>query len=122
MEIKELATAKHVEKKSKFLAYLYAVETEEELTEIISRIKKEHQKAAHVCYGSVCNKEEVFKNDGEVGHPGRGLLELLKQHNKESHILLVARYYGGVKLGPGGVSRAFRAAGKLCFESEEENK
>jgi putative IMPACT (imprinted ancient) family translation regulator len=113
--MKLLAQEKHVEKKSKFLAFLYHVDTSEEIETVISACKKEHAKAAHICYGYVFNGEEVFKNDGEVGHPGRALLEVLKEQKATQHILLVARYYGGIKLGPGGVRRAFKESGKLLY-------
>jgi len=55
--------------------------------------------------------EERSKDDGEVGHPGRVLLEILRRHDLEG-VLLVSRVFGGVKLGVGGVSRAFREAGE----------
>ena len=53
----------------------------------------------------------MSKDDGEVGHPGRVLLELLRKHDLEG-VLIVSRIFGGVKLGVGGVSRAFRDAGQ----------
>ena len=112
----QLGTYKLTEKKSKFLAALFKVETAQELQTTIEDFKKSHAKAAHVCYGYTLNGEEVFKNDGEVGHPGRALLDILKDKKKTNHLLIVARYYGGIKLGPGGVRRAFRDAGRACFE------
>jgi putative IMPACT (imprinted ancient) family translation regulator len=54
---------------------------------------------------------ERSKDDGEVGHPGKVLLELLRREDLEGGIL-VSRIFGGVKLGVGGVSRAFREAGE----------
>ena len=111
-----LASSKLTEKKSKFFSFLYAITNEDEIKEVISFMKKEHQKADHICYGVILKKDEAFKNDGEVGQPGRALLEVLKEKNKSSHILLVVRYFGGIKLGPGGVSRAFRAAGRYCLD------
>jgi len=110
-----ISSLKLIEKKSKFFAYLYEVSSEDEVQLIISKLKKDHKKAAHICYGLILDKEEKFKNDGEVGNPGRALIDTLKENNKDSHLLIVARIFGGIKLGPGGVSRAFRAAGRALF-------
>lgn len=111
-----LAESKFIEKKSKFFSFLYLIDSLNEAKDIITLLKKKHVKANHVCYAIVCEGETIFKNDGEVGHPGKGLLNLLEEKEKKSHILIVARYFGGIKLGPGGVSRAFRNAVKMCFE------
>jgi len=78
--------------------------------------KGEHRKANHHCWafrgrdasGAVVERS---KDDGEVGHPGKVLLELLRHSDLEGG-LLVSRVFGGVKLGVGGVSRAFREAGE----------
>lgn len=110
-----ISSSKLIEKKSKFFAYLYELDSEEELIEIISKLKKDHKKAAHICYGLILDKEVKFKNDGEVGNPGRALLETLKENDCTSNLLIVARIFGGIKLGPGGVSRAFRKAGRALF-------
>ena len=107
-----IATSKIKEKKSTFHGYLFEAK---DVDSILSELKSKHAKAAHLCY-ALRNGEDSFKNDGEVGHPGRRLLELLKDHDLDNHLLVVVRYFGGVKLGPGGVGRAFKAAGKACLE------
>lgn len=111
----QLKTSKFIEKKSKFFGYLYSIESFEECDEIVAVLSKEHKKANHLCVGMVCGREERYKNDGEVGYPGKTLLELLKHQGFDSHMIVVVRYFGGVKLGPGGVSRAFKACGKMLF-------
>ncbi|MCK5346187.1 MAG: YigZ family protein, partial [Candidatus Heimdallarchaeota archaeon] len=75
--------------------------------------------ANHHCYAIRCQSVEKSKDDGEVGHPGRVLSELLKKHDLDSHMLIVSRIFGGVKLGVGGVSRAFREAGQGVIESSK---
>jgi putative IMPACT (imprinted ancient) family translation regulator len=59
---------------------------------------------------------ERSRDDGEVGHPGRVLLEILRRHDLAGGIV-VSRIFGGVKLGVGGVSRAFREAGEGVVEA-----
>ncbi|NOR24768.1 MAG: YigZ family protein [Desulforhopalus sp.] len=111
----QLKTSKLVKKKSKFFGYLYSLKSDEEYQKIVKEISKEHKKASHVCTAMVLGREEKFKNDGEVGYPGRTLLGLLKHAGLEAHLIIVVRYFGGIKLGPGGVSRAFKECGKMLF-------
>ena len=111
----QLKSSKLIIKKSKFFGYLYSFESYEEYETIVKEISKEHKKASHVCTALVLGKEEKFKNDGEVGYPGKTLLGLLKHEGLESHLIIVVRYFGGIKLGPGGVSRAFKECGKMLF-------
>lgn len=103
------------EKKSKFLAFYYKVEDEQEVKDIIDSLKKDHRKANHVCYAAVIDDLEIFKNDGEVGNPANAMLDILKFKNKKNHLIAVVRYFGGVKLGPGGVKRAFKDAMMQCI-------
>lgn len=113
--VMQLKTSKFIEKKSKFFGYLYSLDSPEEYEKIVKEISQEHKKASHVCTAMVFAKEEKFKNDGEVGSPGRTLLGLLKHEKLEAHLIIVVRYFGGIKLGPGGVSRAFKECGKMLF-------
>jgi putative IMPACT (imprinted ancient) family translation regulator len=78
--------------------------------------RRDYRKANHHCWalrlaGALGAVVEQSKDDGEVGHPGRVLLELLRKQDLEG-ALVVSRVFGGVKLGVGGVSRAFRDAGQ----------
>ena len=111
----QIKTSKLTVKKSKFIGYLYSIGTLDEFEEILKTISKEHKKASHVCSAMVVAGEEKFKNDGEVGYPGKTLLSLLKHEGLESHGIIVVRYFGGKKLGPGGVSRAFKECGKMLL-------
>jgi putative IMPACT (imprinted ancient) family translation regulator len=111
----QLKTSKFTEKKSKFIGYLYSIGSLDEFEKLLKTISKEHKRASHVCSAMVLAGEEKFKNDGEVGYPGKTLLALLKHKGLESHGIIVVRYFGGKKLGPGGVSRAFKECGKILF-------
>jgi putative IMPACT (imprinted ancient) family translation regulator len=101
--------------KSKFFGYLFEIDNLEEIGKIVEEISFKHKKACHICQGIYFQDEEVFKNDGEVGQPGKILLNLLKQNNLDKHVLIVARIYGGIKLGPAGVGRAFKECGKMLI-------
>lgn len=129
MIMEELSAIKYEIKKSRFFSYLYSIDSEDEIAGI-NRIHREiYRKAAHYCYAArlmTGNPPVVdFGNDGEVGNPGRILLRILEQNDLDSHCIIVSRIFGGVKLGPAGVSRAFREAGlaavsmyKYCGDGE----
>ena len=100
----------------KFYALLTPIASPDAIDALLKTRRRDYRKANHHCWacrvrdaaGAVI---ELSKDDGEVGHPGRVLLELLKKHDLEG-ALVVSRIFGGVKLGVGGVSRAFRDAGQ----------
>ena len=118
--MKELSAVKYEVRRSRFFAHLYLLESKEDVAEI-NRVHRElYKKAAHHCYAArtSCGNpaSTAFGNDGEVGRPGRVLLEILVQKNLSSHCLIVSRVFGGIKLGPAGVSRAFRDVGNAVVE------
>jgi putative IMPACT (imprinted ancient) family translation regulator len=95
---------------------LFPAADEAAVLKMVRQKKGEHRKANHHCWawrGPAANGGggEKSRDDGEVGHPGRVLLELLRREDLAGG-LLVSRVFGGVKLGVGGVSRAFREAGE----------
>lgn len=116
--MKLISESKYIEKKSKFFGYLYSIKAEEEIKEIVDLVAFKHKKSRHVCYSSIFDGNEIIKNDGEVGSPGKVLLQILKDNNLNSHVLIIARIFGGIKLGVGGVSRAFRECAKNCIKNE----
>jgi putative IMPACT (imprinted ancient) family translation regulator len=111
----EKNSSKIIVEKSKFYGYLFEIKYLEEIKKIIEKVSNETKKACHICYGIYFKKEEIFKNDGEVGQPGKILLELLKNKELNKHVLIVARIYGGIKLGPAGVGKAFKKCGEACL-------
>jgi putative IMPACT (imprinted ancient) family translation regulator len=107
--------------RSHFYALLAPLAAPEAMADLVKERKRDYRKARHHCWayrlrdagGTVL---EASKNDGEVGQPGRVLLELLRKHDLEG-ALIVSRLFGGVKLGVGGVSRAFRDAGQGAIDA-----
>ncbi|HOI12572.1 MAG TPA: YigZ family protein [Methanoculleus sp.] len=102
-------------RRSRFYAHLYRVEGPQDIARVLAGHREAYRKAAHHCAAFRCGTLEEFKNDGEVGRPGRILLDLLRRHALESHALVVSRIFGGVLLGPGNVGRAFRDAGEAAI-------
>ncbi|AGB04477.1 hypothetical protein AciM339_0593 [Aciduliprofundum sp. MAR08-339] len=120
--MRELAAGMIKVKNSKFYAHLYEIDSLDEVEDILKRHRRMYKKAVHHCWAAVYEGEERFKDDGEVGHPGKVLLSVLKKHNANRHALVVSRIFGGTKLGVGGVARAFRDAGESVMQYYDEKK
>jgi putative IMPACT (imprinted ancient) family translation regulator len=121
VKVTRVVAAKHTVERSRFFAVLFPAAALGDVEAVVRRQKGELRKANHHCWAVLASDEqgrvvEKSKDDGEVGHPGRVLLEILRKYDLEGG-LLVSRVFGGVKLGVGGVSRAFREAGEMAVEA-----
>ena len=113
--INQNISAEIVEKKSKFIANVFYVETVEEAEEKIKEIKKKYFDARHNCYAfSVFTKEGIinrFSDDGEPsGTAGSPMLNILNSKGLTNLVVIVTRYFGGILLGTGGLVRAYTGA------------
>jgi len=102
------------EKGSKFLSFAYSVNTETEIREKIAALKSEYFDARHHCYawmlGPEKNQFRAF-NDGEPNHSaGDPILGQIRSRNLTNVLVVVVRYFGGTKLGVGGLISAYKAA------------
>ncbi|PKK95708.1 MAG: YigZ family protein [Tenericutes bacterium HGW-Tenericutes-4] len=112
--------AEFIIKKSKFIASLYYLENEEQIKEKLLEFKKEHKDANHICYAYVLpSKEKYFDDDEPSGTAGLPILNLLKQNKLVNVLAVVIRYFGGVKLGSGGLIRAYANATKEALKLSE---
>ena len=98
-------------KKSKFIAYLYELNSLDETKQAIEKLRKEHKKANHICYAYVYNKEVVAEKCSDDGEPkgtaGYPILNVIKMKKMSNVLVAVVRYFGGIKLGAGGLTRAY---------------
>lgn len=105
-----------VEKKSRFIAHVIPVETEEEALFNIELIKKQYWDARHNCFAFVIgrnNEIQRFSDDGEPqGTAGKPILEVLINGNIHNTLIVVTRYFGGTLLGTGGLVRAYGLSSK----------
>ena len=104
------------EKRSRFLALAAPASSLDEAKKVVRKRSRKLHKARHHCWACRVRDEndrvvEQARDDGEVGRPGHILLDQLRRADLEG-IIVVSRFFGGVKLGPAGVGRAFRAAGE----------
>ncbi len=107
--------------KSRFIGYAMPVDTEEEALEFIETIKTKHRDATHNVYAYVLGKDsnvQRFSDDGEPsGTAGIPALEVMKKEELRNMVVVVTRYYGGVKLGAGGLIRAYTRGAKIGIEA-----
>lgn len=100
-----------IEKKSKFLGYCYNVDSAKVVEQIIAGLKKEHKKCTHICYAYNIASDVVLAkavDDGEPrGTAGRPIFNVIDKKGLKNILIVVVRYFGGVKLGAGGLVRMY---------------
>lgn len=103
-----------VEKKSRFIATLEKIETEEDALAFIARMKKQYWDARHNCYAFVAGKNHELQRCSDDGEPngtaGRPMLDVLLREDVHNLAVVVTRYFGGTLLGTGGLVRAYQKA------------
>jgi uncharacterized YigZ family protein len=100
--------------KSRFIAYVDRVTTEEEAQNFIANIKKKHWDATHNCSAYLIGEHDQIQKANDDGEPsgtaGVPMLEVLKKKGLKDTVVVVTRYFGGIKLGAGGLIRAYSKA------------
>ena len=119
--IKEDGQVQEEIKKSRFICHAKRVYNEEEARDFISAIKKEHYKATHNCSAFIVGERSEIKRTSDDGEPsgtaGVPMLGVLENHNLTNVCVVVTRYFGGIKLGAGGLIRAY--AGSVALAVKE---
>jgi len=121
--LKEASTAEIVEKKSRFIANSCHIESKEEAEEKINLIKKKYYDAKHNCFAfSIVDKDgnllEKSSDDGEPsGTAGAPILNVIRKNNLNNVLILVTRYFGGILLGTGGLTRAYSNTALASIEN-----
>ena len=119
--IKEDGQVQEEIKKSLFICHAKRVYSEEEARDFITAIKKEHYKATHNCSAFIIGERSEIKRTSDDGEPsgtaGVPMLGVLENHNLTNVCVVVTRYFGGIKLGAGGLIRAY--AGSVALAVKE---
>ena len=109
------------EKKSEFIGYCKRVENEEEAKEFVNEIKNKHKQARHNCYAYIIGENmgiQRYSDDGEPqGTAGIPILEVMKKNEVKDCTVVVTRYFGGVLLGTGGLTRAYTKGAAIAIKS-----
>lgn len=115
------STGSYSEKRSKFLAYAFPVKTEAEVKARLTEIQKKHNDARHHCYAYILGpfKDAYRMNDnGEPsGTAGRPIHGQLMSKDLTDTLVIVVRYFGGIKLGVSGLQNAYKIAAKEALEA-----
>lgn len=111
------------EKNSKFFGYCFPVQSEDEVKEILEKVKKEHYSARHWCYAFQIGTEQIHyraNDDGEPsGSAGLPIYGQIQSFEVTNILVVVVRYFGGVKLGVGGLVSAYKETAKMALENSE---
>ena len=109
--------------RSRFITYCAHVETEEAARAFIAEIRSKHTLATHVCFAFIADKLgnlQRFSDDGEPqGTAGVPILEVLKNKKLFETAVAVVRYFGGIKLGAGGLVRAYSSSAAECLDGAD---
>ena len=103
-------------KKSKFIGYIYSIESIDEVAKIISNLKEEHKKARHIVYAYKIDGQEKNYSDKEPTGTTRGLLDILHMKNENKKLVVVIRYFGGILLGSGPLTRTYTKVAAMLFD------
>lgn len=122
-EIQTEANSEFTEQKSKFLGFAFPVYDEQEIKSILARLRAEHPNANHVCYAYRLGERYDhyrFSDDGEPGGTaGRPIFGQIEAFDLTNILVASVRYFGGVKLGTGGLVSNYQKSAKVTLESAQ---
>lgn len=120
----QVAEGYYSEKRSKFLAFVHHVDSEDDVKKLIATYRKKYYDARHVCYAYVIgDTKNVFRanDDGEPSSTaGKPILAQIQKLDLTNVLVVVVRYYGGVNLGTGGLVVAYRTASESALSKAEK--
>jgi uncharacterized YigZ family protein len=109
------------DRSSKFFGYVYPITTEEEVKEIVETLKLQHHKARHWCYAWQLGVENIRFRANDDGEPnnsaGQPIYGQILSKELTNILVVVVRYFGGIKLGVGGLVTAYKTAAQMAIEN-----
>lgn len=113
-----------VEKRSRFITYCESVQNEQEFKRFLIQLKQKYPDARHFCYGfrigPLNSSHRGFSDDGEPsGTAGMPILNVIDHSEFSNVAIIVVRYFGGTKLGTGGLARAYSEAAKIALNTTQ---
>ena len=118
--IKENVSNEIIIKNSRFIGLLYKVDSVEDIDSILNELRRKHKDATHICYAYRLDNKEKYSDDGEPsGTAGAPIMDVLIKNNIINVLAVVIRYFGGIKLGAGGLIRAYSKATRETLNSTE---
>lgn len=113
------AQAEYIEKKSRFIGQVFPITTEQEAKATIERVRRQHYDARHNCWCYILKSgQKRYSDDGEPqGTAGQPMLNVFQREGVENVVCVVTRYFGGVLLGAGGLTRAYARSAKDALDA-----
>jgi uncharacterized YigZ family protein len=122
-EIKSATTGVYKEKGSKFIAYSFPVHSEDNVKEKLEEVKKLEHSARHHCYAYILNPDKSAQRANDDGEPsstaGKPILGQILSNDLTNTLIVVVRYFGGVKLGVAGLIRSYKTAALDAISNSE---
>lgn len=123
LTIQKPATATVTEKRSRFLAFAFPVDSQARIKQLLDNLSKEYFDARHICYAYMLGAERTVFRANDNGEPsgtaGRPILGQINSFGLTDILIVVVRYFGGIKLGTPGLIAAYKAAAKEVIENAE---
>ena len=117
MIIEENCTNEIIVNKSKFITYLYKIKDKNEFLNYYNELKNIYKDATHICYAYIINNEIKYSDDKEpTGTAGMPIYDVLKKNNLNYIVCFIVRYFGGIKLGASGLTKAYSNSASLCLK------
>ena len=124
VSIAQYASDEFIEKKSRFIGHIAPIANEEEAFSFVEKIREQHRNATHNCYAWIAGENDCYQRSSDAGEPagtaGRPILEALKREDLHDVVLVVTRYFGGILLGAGGLTRAYAKAAQLAIAAADK--
>ncbi|QFQ11851.1 YigZ family protein [Pseudoprevotella muciniphila] len=123
LTIAQRGEGNYTEKRSRFLSFALHVENEDDVKDTIAQFRKKYYDARHVCYAYVLGPEKSATRANDDGEPsgsaGKPILGQITSMDLTDTLVVVVRYFGGVKLGTGGLFSAYKIAAKEALNAAE---
>ena len=123
LTVGSVGKGEYTEKKSRFLGEIHPVSTESEAAAVVAQARKRYYDARHHCYAWVLGEDGAVKKASDDGEPsgtaGRPILDVIERKNLKNVLVVVIRYFGGVKLGASGLVRAYAGASAEVLSSAD---
>lgn len=109
--VKKSGSHEVIIQRSRFIGHIKRVHDEDEAQDFIQSIQKKHYNATHNCFAYIIGEQDQFQKANDDGEPGGTagvpMLEVLKRLSLKNTVIVITRYFGGIKLGAGGLIRAY---------------
>lgn len=116
LSISKNVTYEYIIKKSKFISFLFRVDNIDDVKYYLDELSEKYKDSTHICYAYIIDNTKRFNDDKEPnGTAGMPILNVLENNNLNHILCCVVRYFGGIKLGAGGLVRAYTNSCTLCL-------